>query len=180
MGGEIAATYGMYDTAHIYARLESGELPTGTLISLSGVYHDADKWKGYGKQTDRKINGKVVQRIGDATLTGWVNYSLHKERNYADLSPATLDRIGYDLDFLAPDFDTAVLLSQVSANKTAAAAGSALPFPAAGTSFPAPYTNVNDTYYDSGGVREDVLGAVTLRGSGQRLARFFGHLLSSL
>jgi iron complex outermembrane receptor protein len=162
MGGEIAATYGMYDTAHIYARLESGELSTGTLISLSGVYHDADKWKGYGKQTDRKLNGKVVQKIGDATLTGWVNYSLHKERNYADLSPATLGRIGYDLDFLAPNFDTAVLLSQVSANKTAAAAGRALPFPTAGTNFPAPYTNVNDTYYDSGGVREDVLGAVTL------------------
>ena len=162
MGGEIAATYGMYDTAHIYARLESGELPTGTLVSLSGVYHDADKWKGFGKQTDRKINGKVVQKIGDATLTGWLNYSLHKERNYADLSPATLDRIGYDLDFLAPDFATAVLLSQVSANKTAAAASRALPFPTAGTSFPAPYTNVNDTYYDSGGVREDVLGAATL------------------
>lgn len=162
IGGEIAGTYGMYDTVHLYGRIDSGLLSTGTLISVSGVYHDADKWKGFGKQTDRKINGKVVQRIGDATLTGWLNYSLHKERNYADLSPATLDRIGYDLDFLRPDFDTAVLLSQVSANQTAAAARRALPFPTAGVVFPSPYTNVNDTYYDSGGFRKDWLGALTL------------------
>jgi len=147
MGGEIDATYGMYDTVHLFARFDTGELPTGTLLSLSGVYHDADKWKGYGKQTDRKLNGKIVQRLGDATLTGWVNYSLHKERNYADLSPATLDRIGYDLDFLRPDFDTAVLLSQISANQTAAVARRPLPFAAAGTVFPSPYTNVNDTYF---------------------------------
>jgi iron complex outermembrane receptor protein len=162
LGGEVAATYGMYDTVHVYGRIDSGLLSTGTLISVSGVYHDADKWKGYGKQTDRKINGKVVQRIGDATLTGWLNYSLHKERNYADLSPATLGRIGYDLDFLRPDFDTAVRLSQVSANQTAAAARRPLPFPTAGVVFPAPYTNVNDTYYDSGGFRKDWLGALTL------------------
>jgi iron complex outermembrane receptor protein len=162
LGGEVAGTYGMYDTVHLYGRIDSGLLSTGTMISVSGVYHDADKWKGYGKQTDRKINGKVVQQIGDAKLTGWLNYSLHKERNYADLSPATLDRIGYDLDFLRPDFDTAVLLSQVSANQTAAAARRALPFPTAGVVFPAPYTNVNDTYYDSGGFRKDWLGALTL------------------
>jgi iron complex outermembrane receptor protein len=162
LGGEIAATYGMNDTVHIYGRIDSGELPSGTLVSLSGVYHDADKWKGFGKQTDRKVNGKVVQRLGDATLTGWLNYSLHKERNYADLSPATLKRIGYDLDFLAPDFDTAVRLSQISANQTAAAAKRALPFPTAGVVFPTPYTNVNDTYYDSGGFRKDWLGALTL------------------
>jgi iron complex outermembrane receptor protein len=162
LGGEVAATYGMNDTVHVFARIDSGELPSGTLVSVSGVYHDADKWKGFGKQTDRKVNGKIVQRLGDATLTGWLNYSLHKERNYADLSPATLGRIGYDLDFLAPDFDTAVRLSQVSANQTANAAKRALPFPTAGLAFPAPYTNVNDTYYDSGGFRKDWLGALTL------------------
>ncbi len=160
LGGEAAATYGMYDTVHLYGRIDSGLIGAGTLLSVSGVYHDADKWKGYGAQTDRKLNGKIVQRIGDATLTGWLNYSLHKERNYADLSPATLGRIGYDLDFLRPDFDTAVRLSQVSANQTAAAARRPLPFPTAGTVFPSPYTNVNDTYYDSGGVRRDYLGAL--------------------
>jgi iron complex outermembrane receptor protein len=47
LGGEIAATYGMYDTVHVYGRIDSGLLSTGTLISVSGVYHDADKWKGY-------------------------------------------------------------------------------------------------------------------------------------
>lgn len=162
LGGEADATYGMYGTVHLFGRIDSGELPSGTRVSLSGVYHDADKWKGYGQQTDRKVNARIVQRLGDATLTGWLNYSLHKERNYADLSPATLSRIGYDLDFLRPDFNTAVLLSQVSANQTAAAARRALPFPTAGTVFPAPYTNVNDTYYDSGGFRRDWLGALTL------------------
>ena len=162
LGGEIAATYGMYDTVHVFARLDSGELGSGTSFAVSGVYHDADKWKGFGAQTDRKVNAKIVQRIGDARLTGWVNYSLHKERNYVDISPATLARIGYDFDFLRPDFATAVLLSQVSANQTARAANRPLPFPTAGVSFPAPYTNVNDTYYDSGGFRRDWLGALTL------------------
>ncbi len=162
LGGEVALTYGMYDTVHLYGRLDSGELATGTLLSVSGVIHDASKWKGFGGQSDNKVNGKIVQTIGDATLTGWLNYSLHKERNYADLSPATLSRIGYDLDFLRPDYATAILLSQVSANRTAEAARRPLPFPTAGVTFPAPYTNVNDTYYDSGGVRRDWLGAVTL------------------
>lgn len=162
LGGEVALTYGMYDTVHLYGRLDSGELATGTLLSVSGVIHDASKWKGFGGQSDNKVNGKIVQKIGDATLTGWLNYSLHKERNYADLSPATLSRIGYDLDFLRPDYATAILLSQVSANRTAEAARRPLPFPTAGVAFPAPYTNVNDTYYDSGGVRRDWLGAVTL------------------
>jgi len=162
LGGEVALTYGMYDTVHLYGRLDSGELSTGTLLSISGVIHDASKWKGFGGQSDNKVNGKIVQRIGDATLTGWLNYSLHKERNYADLSPATLSRIGYDLDFLRPDYATAILLSQVSANQTAAAARRPLPFPTAGVTFPTPYTNVNDTYYDSGGVRRDWLGAATL------------------
>jgi iron complex outermembrane receptor protein len=162
LGGEIAATYGMYDSAHLYGRLDSGELSTGTMLSISGVIHDASKWKGFGGQSDNKVNGKIVQTIGTATLTGWLNYSLHKERNYADLSPATLSRIGYEIDFLRPDYATAILLSQVSANQTAAAARRALPFPAAGVVFPTPYTNVNDTYYDSGGIRRDWLGAVTL------------------
>ncbi|MBB3695662.1 TonB-dependent receptor [Sphingomonas sp. BK580] len=160
--GEVALTYGMYDTVHLYGRLDSGELPTGTRLSVSGVVHDAGKWKGFGNQSDTKVNGKIVQAIGTATLTGWLNYSLHKERNYADLSPATLDRVGYDLDFLRPDYATAILLSQISANQTARAANRALPFPTAGTAFPSPYSNVNDTYYDSGGIRRDWLGALTL------------------
>ena len=162
MGGEVALTYGMFDTVHLYARLDSGELPTGTLVTLSGVVHDASKWKGFGNQSDTKVNGKIVQKLGAATLTGWLNYSLHKERNYADLSPATLNRIGYDLDFLRPDYATAILLSQVSANQTALTAKRPLPFPTVGVAFPSPYTNVNDTYYDSGGVRRDWLGALTL------------------
>ena len=161
-GGEVALTYGMYDTVHLYGRLDSGELSTGTRISVSGVVHDAGKWKGTGNQSDTKVNGKIVQALGSATLTGWLNYSLHKERNYADLSPATLNRIGYGLDFLRPDYATAILLSQVSANQTARTAGRALPFPTAGVVFPTPYTNVNDTYYDAGGIRRDWLGALTL------------------
>lgn len=161
-GGEVAFTYGMYDTAHLYGRVDSGALAGGTRLSLSGVIHDAGKWKGFGRQSDDKVNGRIVQPIGTATLTAWLNYSLHKERNYADLSPATLSCIGYRLDFLRPDYATAILMSQVNANRAAAAARRALPFPNAGVTFPAPYTNVNDTYYDSGGVRRDWLGAVTL------------------
>lgn len=162
MGGEISGSYGSYDTGHIFARLDSGRLATNTRISVSGQWTKAGKWKGWGNQSEAMVNAKVIQDIGNAKLTGWIDYSMHKERNYADLSPATLSRIGYDLDFLRPDFDTAVLLSQVSANQTAAKAGKVLPFPTAGTNFPAPYTNVNDTYYDSGGIRRDLLGALTL------------------
>ncbi|TAA20178.1 TonB-dependent receptor [Pseudoxanthomonas winnipegensis] len=161
-GGEVAATYGSDATTHVFARAETGQLSTGTRLSISGVYHDADKWKGSGTQPDRKLNTKWEQEIGRATLTTWINYSLHRERNYADLSPATLRTIGYDLDFLAPDYATAILLSQVDANRKAAAARKPLPFPSAGTQFPAPYKTVNDTYYDSGGIRRDWLGASTL------------------
>lgn len=162
MGGEIDGTYGSYDTGHVFTRFDSGRLGTGTRFSVSGQWTKAGKWKGSGAQSTKMVNAKIVQDIGSAKLTGWIDYSMHKERNYADLSPATLNRIGYDLDFLRPDFDTAVRLSQISANQTASRAGRALPFPTAGTVFPSPYTNINDTYYDSGGLRRDLLGALSL------------------
>lgn len=159
-GGELAVSGGTDNLEHYFGRLETGELPSHTRAYLSVSSHKADKWKGYGDQTQKKANLKIVQEIGDLTITGWYNHVDHRERNYGDLSPATLKSVGYGLDFLAPDFDTAILIAQIAANQKVAAGGT-LPYPAAGRAFPAPWKATTDTAFDSGGLRRDNLWAFT-------------------
>ena len=63
-------TAGSDNTLRPFFRIDSGELASGTRMSLSYAYQDADKWKGKGIQRQHQANFKIVQPIGAATLTG--------------------------------------------------------------------------------------------------------------
>jgi iron complex outermembrane receptor protein len=147
-GGKVAMTAGSDNTLRPFIRIDSGELPSGTRFYVSYTFQDSDKWKGEGIQRQHQANFKIVQPIGEATLTGFVNYSDRRENDYQDLSLEMIDRLGYKWDNFRPDWATAVKVAQI--------------YQGGGSNYPAPITSVDDAYYDAAGLRKDLLSGLTL------------------
>ena len=164
-GIDAAATYGSENTIRGYGRLSVGS-PDGARAFVSGVYHDADKWKGGGSQRNWMINAKAIVPVGTAEIDAYFSRSDRAEQDYQDLSLEMISRLGYDWDNFFPDYATAVRVADIAANRSAAGLGGgtgATPLnPAAGTVFPAPITSADDAYYDASGLRKDTLAAVGL------------------
>ncbi len=163
----VASTYGSSDTFHEFARLETGTLPTGATAYISASWQHAHKWKGQGIQKQYQINGKIVQPIGDVTLTGFLNYSDRAENDYQDLSMALIKRLGYSWDNISNNWPLMTKVAEVYQNQVNAAAIAAsqpAPYPAypsAGLVFPAPFQTVDDAYANASGLRKDTLGGLT-------------------
>ncbi|MDB5700887.1 MAG: hypothetical protein JWL66_1086 [Sphingomonadales bacterium] len=158
-----SATYGSDATYRGFIRVESGDI-TGSGLKgyLSYGYLKTDKWKGFGEQRQHQVNTKLVQDLGDkGSITGFFNFSDRREQDYQDLSLEMIKRLGYDTDNISNDFPLANRLAQIYANQNAAK-GTPLPYPTAGVVFPAPYTSVDDVYYDAGGLRRDYLAGATV------------------
>lgn len=160
-GGLVAGTAGSDSTFRAFARIESGELATGARGYLSYSYNTSDKWKGDGEQRHQQINFKVVQPIGEGSLTAWVNWSERREQDYQDMSLEMLSRLGYGWDNIAGNWPLAVQLAEIGNNRGDTGVPPA--FPSFGTAYPAPVTSVDDAYFDASGVRDDLIGAITLR-----------------
>lgn len=157
----LAATYGADDTKRAFVRVDSGALAAGGFkASIAYAWQDADKWKGGGVQRQHQVNAKLVQPIGDGTLTGFVNFSDRRENDYQDLSAEMIDRLGYDWDNLAPDWATAVLVAHVGNNR--GDTGAPVSDASAGTTYPGNIISADDAYYDAAGLRKDWLAGLTL------------------
>lgn len=160
-------TYGSEQTFRAFVRGETGDLG-GVRGYLSYAFIDAGKWKGDGRQRQHQVNGKVVGEIGDATVTGFLNFSDRRENDYQDMSAEMISRLGRDWDNFAPDWATAYGVAAVHHNQQwLAANGSAfpqspVPYPGFGFTFPAPITSVDDAYYNAAGIRRDWLGGLSL------------------
>ena len=75
---------------------------------LSGVYHNADKWKGGGEQRSMHVNAKAIIPVGDAEFDGFFSYSDRAEQDYQDLSLEMINRLGHDHDNYFPDYAKAI------------------------------------------------------------------------
>lgn len=159
-GGLAAVTAGSDSTYRGVLRLESGELPSGARGYLSYSYNTADKWKGVGEQRQQQINFKVVQPIGEGSLTAWINGSKRRENDYQDLSLGMIRRLGSDWDNVSGNWAQAVQIAEIGNNR--GDTGVTPRFPSFGTTYPAPITSVDDAYFDAAGLRDDVIGAITL------------------
>lgn len=163
LGLDVDATYGSENTIRGFGRFNIGSAD-GARAFISGVYHDAEKWKGEGSQRNWTVNAKAIVPVGSVEFDAYFSYSDRAEQDYQDLSLDIIDRLGFEWDNFFPDFATAVLVADVAANRSAAglSGGSgATPLnPAAGTVFPAPIATVDDAYYDASGLRKDTLAAV--------------------
>lgn len=156
---EASGTYGSEDTKRAFVRIDSGEIaPGGPRLALSYAWQDGDKWKGDGVQRQHQFNGRIVQPVGDGQFFGFVNYSDRRENDYQDLSQAMIDRLGYDWDNFAKEWDLAVRVAHIAHNR--GDTGVAPTNPAAGTVYPTPIQTVDDAYYDAAGLRKDWLAGV--------------------
>lgn len=165
LGATVAVTGGSDRFFRGYARIDTGELfGLGTKAAITYVHQDADKYKGTGIRRTNQFNFKVVQPIGDASLTAFVNISDRREQDDQDLSFDLIARRGLNTDYFLPDFSSAVLAAQIGANR--GETGQPVTNAAAGTSYAAlPYANVttvDDLYYAGSGLRQDQLAGVTL------------------
>ncbi|MFC7333042.1 TonB-dependent receptor [Rhodocista pekingensis] len=159
-GISTALTGGENATRRAYVRLETGALATGTRAYASYAGQWSDKWKGDGIQKQQQMNAKVVQPVGEGTITGWINWSDRRENDYQDLSRSMIGRLGYDWDNFAKNWNLALQVADIGNNR--GDSGAPVSNPAAGTVYPAPVQTLDDAYYDAAGLRKDTLGAVTL------------------
>ena len=88
---------------------------------------------------------KVVQPIGDATLTAYYNYSDRAEIDYQDLSYDIVARRGWDWDNWYPDWNSAIAAAQ-----------------ACGASGGNDTVVCDDAYWNASGLRKDDLGYLAL------------------
>ncbi len=140
-GLDANLTYGSENTVRGFGRVNFGDAG-GIRGFVSGVYHNAEKWKGGGDQRNWQINAKAIIPVGEAEFDAYFAYSDRAEQDYQDLSLEMIGRLGYDHDNFFPDYTAAIN--------------------AARGIFVAPLNNLDDSYYDASGLRKDTLAAYGL------------------
>jgi iron complex outermembrane receptor protein len=175
-GGQVALTIGDQETFRGFARLDTGAIDgVGLRAYVSYVDNDTYKWKQGGGQHVDHWNAGFAQPIDEGELSGYYSRSRRRETDFQDLSLAMIDRLGYNWDNFAPDWDLANLVADIANNfdnvdnATGAPGpdglsditGMAPTNPAAGDVFPAPIATVDDAYYDASGLRDDDLMRLT-------------------
>jgi len=155
-GVEANGSYGNHSTKRGFVRIDSGGDVARGYISYG--FLDLDKWKGVGRQVQHQVNAKGVVDVGTAKFTGFFNFSDRREQDYQDLSLDQIRRLGLRNDNVSDNFPLAVLIADVGANR--GDTGAPRLNPAAGTVYPAPYTTVDDVYYDASGLRRDYLASL--------------------
>ena len=139
----VDGSVGSDSAQRAFVRIESGEFTSaGTRLFFSYADQTTEKWKGSGEQQLEAINFKVVQPLGEATLTGYYSHSDRAENDYQDMSHEMIGRLGRDWDNYAPDYARAV----------AAAKGN----------FSGKVVSLDDAYWDASGLRKDDLAYVAL------------------
>ncbi|MDR3438337.1 TonB-dependent receptor domain-containing protein [Telmatospirillum sp.] len=146
LGGTIAQSFGSDAAYRTYARLDSGLLPTNTKFSVSVVNQDSDKWKGVGGQKDLQVNSKLVQNIGEGTVSAFLNYSDRAEVDYQDVSKEYVSKLGYRWDNYG-DWTQSIKAANSIYSKGENNTSDAL----------------DAAYYGGAGLRKDWLGGVTVK-----------------
>ena len=143
-GLDLAGSVGSSNTWRTFGRVNTGTLYGGGRAYVSYDYQDADKWKGYGPQKQQQANIKLIQPLGEhVRATVYADWSDRKETDYQDVSLALVNKFGNNLDNIANNYTLAKQIATAYQN---------------GTTIPAPYSTVDDVYYNAGGLRKDVLG----------------------
>jgi iron complex outermembrane recepter protein len=155
-GVDANATYGSDETIRGFARVDTGGETFRGFLSYG--YLTTDKWKGSGRQYQNVVNAKAVADLGGAKLAGYLSFSDRREQDYQDLSLDIIRRLGANVDNIANDYATAVGIADIGANR--GDTGATPLNPAAGTVYPAPYSTVDDVYFDASGLRKDWIGYV--------------------
>ncbi|MDQ7995722.1 MAG: TonB-dependent receptor [Luteibacter sp.] len=144
---------GSDSTRRTFVRADSGDYH-GFSMYVSFDHADTDKWKGYGDQKSNQANLKALYQWGDGNrLSLFVDSSKRKEYDYMDLSLTSQKALGWNWDYLQPDWNTAVGIANALNGNGA--------YPASLNALPADYDKGDATYYAGGGIRRDTLAGLS-------------------
>lgn len=142
----VDGSVGSDSAQRAFVRVDSGEFgDAGTRLFLSYADQGTDKWKGDGEQLQEAMNFKVVQPLGEATLTGFYSYSDRAESDYQDMSLEMIGRLGRDWDNFDSDYASAIEVAKRYNDDNKNNHG-----------------DVDDAYLGGAGLRKDSLGYVSL------------------
>jgi iron complex outermembrane receptor protein len=147
-GARINQVIGSDSTTRTFVRLDSGNYH-GFSMYVSYDHASTDKWKGYGDQRNDQINLKSVYQWDSGSISLFYDESRRKEYDYMDLSLTSQKALGWNWDYLQPDWNTAVQIANAYNGK-----GN---YPAVLAPLPPGYDLVDSTYYAGGGIRRDTL-----------------------
>lgn len=140
-------------TKRTFVRADSGD-HGGFSMYVSFDHADTDKWKGYGDQKSNQANLKALYQWGDGNRVSlFVDSSKRKEYDYMDLSLTSQKALGWNWDYLQPDWNTAVGIANALNGNGA--------YPASLNGLPADYDKGDATYYAGGGIRRDTLAGLS-------------------
>lgn len=140
-GIRASQSFGSHAMRRTFVRLDTG------LLTASAVRQHAEKWKGQGPQDLTQFNSKLVHVSGALRLSAFYNYSDRSENDYQDLSLDMRDRLGWEWDNYAPDWQRALQ--------------------AARGVFSGGVNNRDDAYYTARGLRKDHLAGSALEVTSQ-------------
>jgi iron complex outermembrane recepter protein len=159
-GARLSQTIGSDATRRTFVRADTGE-HNGMSMYVSYANATTDKWKGYGDQKSEQANLKALYQWGDGNRVAlFLDSSRRKEYDYMDLSLTSQKVLGWDWDYLQPDWDTAVQMANAY-QSTGTYAGVANGYPAALAGLPADYDWLDAVYYAGGGLRRDNLAGLS-------------------
>ncbi|URX63797.1 TonB-dependent receptor [Luteibacter anthropi] len=152
-GVRLSQVIGSDSTKRTFARVDTGD-HGGFSAYVSFVHADTDKWKGFGDQKSNQANLKAVYQWGDGNrISLFADSSKRKEYDYMDLSLTSQRVLGWNWDYLQPDWNTAVQMANALNGKGA--------YPAVLNGLPANYDKGDATYYAGGGIRQDSLAGLS-------------------
>lgn len=151
-GARINQVIGSDSTYRTFVRLDTGDFH-GWSTYLSFDHADTDKWKGYGDQKSDQINLKSVFQWDGGRVSFFYDGSRRKEYDYMDLSLTSQKALGWNWDYLQPNWGEAVQIANAINGK-----GS---YPASLSALPKDYDLGDSTYYAGGGIRKDNLAGLS-------------------
>jgi iron complex outermembrane recepter protein len=151
-GARINQVIGSDSTTRTFVRLDTGDYH-GFSMYVSYDHASTDKWKGYGDQRSDQVNLKSVYQWDSGSVSLFYDSSRRKEYDYMDLSLASQKALGWNWDYLQPDWNTAVQIANAYNGKGA--------YPAVLSSLPAGYDLADSSYYAGGGIRHDNLAGLS-------------------
>lgn len=152
-GFRFSQTLGSDSTRRTYLRGDTGDIH-GFSLYTSLVHGEMDKWKGYGNNEYNQANAKALYQWGDGNRVSlYLDSSHRKEYDIMDLSLTSQRVLGWDWDYLMPDWNSAVQIANALNGK-----GS---YPASLNGLPADYDKADASYYSGAGLRRDNLAALS-------------------
>nr|WP_199044853.1 TonB-dependent receptor [Dyella sp. ASV24] len=151
-GARINQVIGSDSTTRTFVRLDTGDYH-GFSMYVSYDHASTDKWKGYGDQRSDQVNLKSVYQWDSGSVSLFFDNSRRKEYDYMDLSLASQKALGWNWDYLQPNWGAAVQIANAYNGKGA--------YPGMLSALPAGYDLVDSTYYAGGGIRRDNLAGLS-------------------